>query len=61
MNPKQKMRFRIQVLRLVDNEIPTESLMQYVPQIFPLTHYVDSSQNGNVTLGNRIHDNQQGH
>lgn len=67
MNPKQKMRFRIQVLQLVDNEIPTQPPNQSVPQrLFPFTHFVDSSQSCNAIPGSQprgydISTNQRGH
>nr|CAH7769435.1 unnamed protein product [Callosobruchus chinensis] len=65
MHPKQKLRFRIQVLQLVDSEVPTQSSMQSVPQLFPSTEYVQaSSQNYRVVPGGqpRVYDissNQQ--
>lgn len=50
MNPKQKMRFRIHVIQLIGNEIPTQSPIQVVPQRYPSTQYVyDSSQSCSVT------------
>lgn len=47
MNPKQKMRFRIQVMQLVDNEIHTQT--QSVPeQRFQITPFSDSFQSGST-------------
>nr|CAI5845005.1 unnamed protein product [Callosobruchus analis] len=65
MHPKQKLRFRIQDLQLVDSEVPTQSSMQSVPQLFPSTEYVQaSSQNYRVVPGGQprvyeISSNQQ--
>lgn len=53
-SPKQKIRFRIQVMQLLDNEIPGPLSMQSIPERPPPTQFVsDSSQRNNVTPGSQ--------